>query len=245
MDGGLGRATSVRQSTRSRGDPAQHLRIAPILALASLALIIAACSSSDPTATPTATAVPATPTPAPTATLTPTLGPTATPTPVPGPTNTPTPVPGATTVVLTPDADTTLYFRGTQQVANGAGEFLFVGSTNGNEQRRALVHFDVAGALPAGATIASARLVLNVDRTKAQVEPASVHRVTARWTEGAAHATVSGQGSGTAPEDGDVTWLHRSWPDLLWANEGGDFTAQASADSNTVAPPRGQLRRTP
>jgi hypothetical protein len=150
-------------------------------------------------------------------------------------------VPGATTIVLTAHADATLYDRGSLLAANGAGEFIFAGSTNGSEARRALVRFDVAGALPAGATIASARLVLNVDRTKATVEPASVHRVTASWTEGTAHATQSGQGSGTAPDTGDATWIHRSSPDVEWATPGGDFTAQASARSNTDAPPRGQL----
>jgi hypothetical protein len=184
--------SSTLSNDHPRGYFVKHARIAAIFAIFPFALLIAACSSDDPTPTlaPTATGVPATSTPVPTAT--------------------PTPVPGATTIVLTADADATLYSRGVLPAANGAGEFLFVGSTNGTEPRRALVRFDVAGALPAGATIASARLVLNVDRTKAEVEPASVHRVTASWTEGTAHSSQSGQGSGTEPDSGDATWEHRS-----------------------------------
>ena len=80
-------------------------KILALLSIASLSLIIlAACTSPDPTATPTmipiatATLVPTptptlTPTPAPNPTATPTPLPTATPTPSPTPTSTPTPTP--------------------------------------------------------------------------------------------------------------------------------------------------------
>lgn len=205
-----------------------------------IAVLAAACSSGNPTPTPmpTATAVPATPTPIPTPT--PTAEPTAT--PIPEPTAGPTPVPGATSVVLAPVADATLYDRSSLLASNGAGEYLYFGFTNRSEIRRALVRFDVASAIPAGARIASAKLVLNVDRTRDDdVVPSTVHRVTASWTEGASHSQTAGQGSGTAPGDGDVTWVHSAFPDVMWENPGGDFEPKPSSSTTVGAPPRGQL----
>ena len=58
-------------------------------------------------------------------------------------------------VTLGPAADTTLYEDAQGSLANGAGQHLFAG-TNGTAtflNRRGLISFDVAAALPAGATI--------------------------------------------------------------------------------------------
>lgn len=205
-----------------------------------IATLAAACASGNPTPTPmpTATAVPATPTPIPTPT--PTVEPTAT--AIPDPTTEPAPVPGATSIVLAPVADATLYDRSSLLASNGSGEYLYFGFTDDNETRRALVRFDVAGAIPAGARIASAKLVLNVDRTRDDdVVPFTVHRVTAGWTEGASYSQTAGQGSGTAPGDGDVTWVHSTFPDVMWENPGGDFEPKPSSSTTVGAPPRGQL----
>ena len=64
------------------------------------------------------------------------------------------------TVVLTPSRDNTLYESPTGELSNGAGEYLFAGSTLNGNRRRALLAFDVAGQLPAEATIESATLTL-------------------------------------------------------------------------------------
>ena len=96
-------------------------------------LLLAACGGSDPT--PTLTQQPA-------ATATPTLAPSATSTSVPGPTDSP--------VILTPVQDNTL-FEDLTPLSNGSGEHLFAGNTSRGSARRALMQFDVAGGVPAGA----------------------------------------------------------------------------------------------
>ena len=218
-----------------------QLRWLPI-ALIGLGLLTA-CGQSDPTATPTPTSLPApTPTPAATPTATsvpiPTLRPTHTPTPSPTPT--PTPVPGATQVRLPAVQDATLYEQDDGLRANGSGEHLFIGMTNGREKRRALVAFDVAGSVPAGAAIVSAQLVLSLSRTKAEDEPSEVHRATASWGEGDSMAG-SGEGSGASSADGDATWVHGRFDTERWATPGGDFSPEVSASAVVGRPQLGEV----
>ncbi|MCI0821615.1 MAG: DNRLRE domain-containing protein [Chloroflexi bacterium] len=218
-----------------------RLRWLPI-ALMGLGLLTA-CGQADPTATPTPTSLP-TPTPAPAATPTPSAAPTPTlrptHTPTPSPTPTPTPVPSATQVRLTAVQDATLYEQDDGLRANGSGNHLFIGVTGGRDKRRALVAFDVAGTVPAGATIMSARLVMSLSRTKAEDEPSAVHRATAPWGEGASMAG-SGEGSGAASADGDATWVHRSFDAERWATPGGDFSPEVSASAVVGRPQLGEV----
>ena len=201
-------------------------------------MTMAGCTG-DPTPTTSAPAT-ATLTPTPNAEATATLGltATATPTPVPEPTAPPTPVPGAISVVLTPDADATLYDRGTLAAANGAGESLFFGSTNGDEARRALVRFDIRSAIPGGSTIASARLVMTVDRARGEADESTLYLVTSSWGEGKADSETAGGGSDTAPDDGSATWEHRSFPDVAWEQSGGDYEVEPHATVTVQPPPR-------
>ena len=67
-------------------------------------------------------------------------------------------------VTLTPTADNTI-FSESQDISNGAGQFLFAGTLNQGPIRRALLKFDVASAIPPGAHIDSASLQLHVSRT--------------------------------------------------------------------------------
>ena len=201
----------------------------------------AACGSaiSTPTPTPLATPMPtATQAAAPTSAPTPTARPTHTPTPSPTPT--PTPVPGATAVRLGAIQDATLYEQDDGLRANGSGKHLFIGVTNGREKRRALVAFDVAGSVPPGATIVSARLVLSLSRTKAEDEPSEVHRSTASWGEGSSTAG-SGEGFGADSAVGDATWVHRMFEAERWATPGGDFRPEASASSPVGRPQLGDV----
>ena len=218
-----------------------QLRWLPI-ALIGLGLLTA-CGQSDPTATPTPTSLPApTPTPAatPTATSvpTPTVRPTHTPTPSPTPT--PTPVPGATQVRLPAVQDATLYEQDDGLRANGSGNHLFIGVTNSRDKRRALVAFDVAGSVPAGAAIVSAQLVLSLSRTIAEDEPSEVHRATASWGEGDSMAG-SGEGAGASSADGDATWVHRRFDTERWATPGGDFSQEVSASAVVGRPQLGEV----
>ncbi|MEC8653710.1 MAG: DNRLRE domain-containing protein, partial [Planctomycetota bacterium] len=102
------------------------------------------------------------------------------------------------------------------------------GLPSGTTIRRALVQFDLAGALPPGAVITAASLELFVEQTSAsQPTTAFAHRVIAPWSEGSVVAAGSGGGGGpVAP--GESTWLHRDYPNVFWANPGGDFAATPS-----------------
>ena len=200
------------------------------IAVLGAVVTLAACSA-DPTPTPehpltpTATAMPtATPTPEPT----PTPSPTATATPQAG--LTVAPPEGAVSVSLVASQDVTLYDSPGSALANGAGEYLFAGLTGQPQARRSLIAFDVAGAVPAGATVVSADLTLTMSRSGLPlfVNVVMLHRTSSSWVEGATDATGN-EGSGLEVVPGDATWVHRTFDDQLWATPGGDFAPDASA----------------
>jgi hypothetical protein len=127
-------------------------------------------------------------------------------------------------------ADNTLYQDGTGGLSNGAGQHMFCGVAG--SLRRALVRFDVAGNVPAGATITQATLTLTMTRTSSPtIVPIGLHRVTNAWGEGTSDAGEPG-GTGTAATAGDATWIHTFFPASLWTTPGGDFSAVVSATTN-------------
>jgi len=137
----------------------------------------------------------------------------------------------AATLDLLPVADTMLCEATTE--SNGAGDYLFVGKTgeaDGVDIRRALLRYDVAGALPAGATITSAELTINVSRSarNAGNADATLHRLNASWGEGLAHAS-GGEGRCVVDVDGGATWGNAIEPITPWSSPGGDFDPVASA----------------
>jgi hypothetical protein len=130
-----------------------------------------------------------------------------------------------TTVTLSPAADGTLYEHPTGGLSNSSGDGLFIGRTAAGGVRRAVLRFDVGAALPAGAKVLAATLSLNVVRTLAtSPQQATLHRVTQSWSEGPSAVLGSG-GGGTTALPGDVTWLHRVYPNTMWTTPGGDFVA--------------------
>lgn len=120
------------------------------------------------------------------------------------------------------DRDNTLYESATGALSNGAGSFIFAGTTLAGEPRRALLHFDVAGTVPAMSTILSARLELTMTRSLAGTVDVSVHPALADWGEGTSVAPM-GQGGGAAATTNDATWLHTFFNTSFWAVAGGDF----------------------
>ncbi len=130
--------------------------------------------------------------------------------------------------------DATLIENPIGEVANGAGQYLFAGTTAFGEFRRALLQFDIAAAVPAGATINGAVLTLHMSRTAAAAEIVSLHRASAAWGEGASDAPAE-EGGGTSAEPGDATWLHRFYADALWTTPGGDFESLASDSTVVIA----------
>lgn len=134
---------------------------------------------------------------------------------------------GQTVVTLSPLKDNTLYSENAS-ASNGRGAHLFAGRTNKGDVRRALLVFDVAGALPAGATIQAATLTLRVTKTIAGPVPVALHRLRIDWGEGASDAGGQ-EGAGGAATPGDATWSHAVLPGMTWRQPGGDFAEGASA----------------
>src|ERR1043166_9274273 len=136
----------------------------------------------------------------------------------------------ASVIAVQASKDNTLYHDDTGQTSNGIGYNLFAGSTAFGDVRRAVMAFDVASEIPAGSTINSVALTMNMSRcgpTCGTAVPMELHALLADWGEGASFA--SGQeGIPAQAEQFDATWLHTFYPDSLWAHPGGDFSAVVS-----------------
>lgn len=136
-----------------------------------------------------------------------------------------------TTVSISTDKDTTLYESSTGSLANGGGDSIFcgvVGFNGGFGKRRALMHFDVAGQVPAGARILGVEFdIFSAQSTAFLPIPAYVHRVTQDWSEGAVIAPGAG-GAGGQSAAGETTWLHTDYPSANWTTPGGDFDPNPS-----------------
>lgn len=136
---------------------------------------------------------------------------------------------GADTATLSPSKDATLFEDSQGTLANGGGQFFFAGRTNQPKTRRALLAFDVTGAIPAGATITAVTLTLNMSRTVPTTHIHTLHRVLRTWGEGSADDAAN-EGDGTAADIGASTWLHAFRDTALWETPGGDYAGSASAN---------------
>jgi hypothetical protein len=129
--------------------------------------------------------------------------------------------------------------------SNGGGARIFVGTTNDmqvNSLRRGLLEFDVAGAVPTGATITGVTLTMHLGQASppSGTQTIDLHRSTADWGEGTAGnftTSISGTGTGSPASAGDATWNQRFFQETNWTAPGaaGDFvgTISASADVGT------------
>lgn len=134
----------------------------------------------------------------------------------------------ADVVTLGAARDNTLFQDSAGALSNGAGRHTFAGLNANGESRRGLLWFDVAAAIPAGATITSAALTLHMSRTNTGSASVSLHRALGAWGEGASVAPAE-QGTGAQAEPGDATWLHTFHAHSFWATPGGDFAGVESA----------------
>ena len=130
-------------------------------------------------------------------------------------------------LTLTPSKDNTLYESRDGSLSNGIGFYLFVGATADNGNRRALLHFDLS-AIPRGAILHSAELILYMDKSNAGAMTVGTHVMLADWGEGTS-AGARGEGLGGSAASGDATWLHAFYPHTSWSQPGGDFTPAPSA----------------
>jgi flagellar hook capping protein FlgD len=137
----------------------------------------------------------------------------------------------ADVATIQPAGDNTLFEDTSGSLSNGAGPVLFAGNNGQGLARRALVRFDVAAGVPAGAQIEGVELTLHVSNApNAILRTFSLHRVLEDWGEGTSSTT---SGSGAPATANDATWTNTFWPDQLWESIGGSFAPAASA-SQTV-----------
>jgi hypothetical protein len=139
----------------------------------------------------------------------------------------PAPV-AAETVQIEADRDATLVEHPDGALANGSGNFFFVGRTSQgvNSVRRTLLHFDVATALPDRAIVESVTLTLFMTQSNAMTREIRLHRVLAEWGEG---ASASNGGGGRPAQVGDATWIHTFYDADFWVHSGGQFGGRTSA----------------
>ena len=144
------------------------------------------------------------------------------------------------TVQVVATRDNTLYEDAAGELSNGAGWYLFAGNTSqldpDLDTRRALMRFDLAGAVPAGSVVTAVTLTLYMSRAPvSSAYPVAVHRVLADWGEGASNDEQN-EGNGAPAEHGDATWVHAFFDHEPWASPGGDFDSTASATTLVGAP---------
>ncbi len=151
---------------------------------------------------------------------------------------------GADTVTLIPTKDNTLYEPispdGFADKSDGAGPTMFTGKVKDADAdpgpgtrpavRRAVLAFNVAANIPAGAAINSVQLTLYADKVKVSTNyNVSLHRLLSDWGEGTSNTGNSQQGRGEVPTPGDATWHHTFYPDQFWSIPGGVYSPTASA----------------
>lgn len=146
------------------------------------------------------------------------------------------------TITLTPGRDASLYeSSGTR--SNGAGGVIFTGTNSSGSPRRGLLWFDVAGGIPAGATIDSVQLTLTVAGVAGGgADPfpyiTGIYPLSRNWGEGTQGAGSNTAGSGQGfptPSDGtSATWTHAFLADQTWTTVGGDFVATPSATASVA-----------
>ena len=143
----------------------------------------------------------------------------------------------AATANLSPIKDNTLYqyFVADGDRSNGAGDRFFTGKTDQGRIRRGVLAFNVAASIPAGSTITSVTLSMNMSRTNLNTaRTIEIHRLLADWGEGISNAGQQ-EGEGVAATTNDATWRHRFYSTLFWDVQGGDFSATVSASQSVGA----------
>lgn len=134
----------------------------------------------------------------------------------------------AADVAIIPCArDNTLFEDAEGDTSNGAGPALFAGRNSQDRTRRALLVFDLAGAVPADMRIDNVILTLHVSSAPdTTARGYSLHRALRDWGEG---QSFSSGGAGAPATTGDATWLHAFYPAEFWIQPGGDFDPAPSA----------------
>jgi len=125
-------------------------------------------------------------------------------------------------VSLIPVADTTLQ-EAIPDANYGLDDSIRAGGRQMGGIARGLMRFDIAGKIPAGATIRSASLRMTVLGTSAMGVDSTfaLHRVLAQWGEGAKVGDVAGTN--------EASWSNRLGPGTPWTTAGGEFDPSPAA----------------
>jgi hypothetical protein len=139
----------------------------------------------------------------------------------------------ANIISINPSKDNTLYEYDPAEGdhSNGAGFHFFAGENAMGELRHGVLAFDVAGTVPAGSTITSVSLSMNMSMTPAGTLTVELHKLLADWGEGTSHAP-GGEGDGAPATPNDATWRHRFFDTIFWTTQGGDFSPAVSASQS-------------
>jgi hypothetical protein len=131
---------------------------------------------------------------------------------------------------LEPSRDTTLIEDPAGDLGAGEAHALFVGRMYRPpfDRRRALLAFDVAAALPAGARVESAELTLQVTKSFGGGPLAvELRPVRAAWGEGEARPDLAHLGAPATA--GEATWTASAYGEKPWSHAGGDLAPRGSA----------------
>src|SRR5205823_74336 len=123
----------------------------------------------------------------------------------------------AETININPSKDNTLYeyVPADGDLSNALGNHFFTGETAVGELRRGVLAFDITGNVPAGSTITSVTLTLNMSKTPSNTaRTVELHRLLADWEEGTSQASGE-EGTGAPATPNDATWRHRFFDTIL------------------------------
>jgi len=136
---------------------------------------------------------------------------------------------------LTPVKDNNIFADNTGN-SNATGPNFVAGNNNSGFARRALLAFDVASNIPAGATITGATLNLNMVHTSggAGAQDFDLHALLENWGE-ASSFDAGNPGNGVPATAGDATWDNAFDPGTPWTTAGGEFTPSISATTTVDA----------
>ncbi len=132
---------------------------------------------------------------------------------------------------FTPVKDNTIYSENSTY-SNGEGD-LFSGRTgisNGNNNRRALIEFDIS-SIPVGSTIIEVSLKIRVNKVSFSGDGThnyKIYQVSKEWGEG----TSLGGGTGAPAVAPDATWNDAMFGTSSWSTAGGDYLSTSLSSLN-------------
>jgi hypothetical protein len=152
----------------------------------------------------------------------------------------------AATATLHPVADTFL-LEGNPDHSAGGQSNVAAGTVSNGTRMRALLRFDVASGVPAGATVTAVSLGLTATRVIAGGGVNStfeLRRVLGPWTEDTHTGNL-----GLPAAAGETCWTHRRYPDTPWHAPGGaigtDYASNGSGSAAVAGPGGYQFASSP